>query len=81
LGAVLQSKLGGFGRALNSSVQPAPVAPPDGARWEEHVYAGPAGTRPYKLYVPSTSRGQALPLVVMLHGCTQSPDDFAAAPG
>ena len=21
---------------------------------------------------------QALPLVVMLHGCTQSPDDFAA---
>jgi poly(hydroxyalkanoate) depolymerase family esterase len=29
-------------------------------------------------YVPSGYNGQALPLVVMLHGCTQSPDDFAA---
>ena len=28
--------------------------------------------------MPSTYHGQTLPLVVMLHGCTQSPDDFAA---
>ena len=27
---------------------------------------------------PAATRGQAVPLVVMLHGCTQSPDDFAA---
>ena len=27
---------------------------------------------------PGSYHGQALPLVVMLHGCTQSPDDFAA---
>ena len=40
-------------------------------------YANQAGTRPYKLYVPSSYVGQALPLVVMLHGCTQTPDDFA----
>lgn len=34
--------------------------------------------RDYKLYVPAQADTRALPLVVMLHGCTQNPDDFAA---
>lgn len=37
-----------------------------------------AGTRDHKLFVPPARPGQALPLVVMLHGCGQDPDDFAA---
>lgn len=41
-------------------------------------YTNQAGSRTYKLYIPSGYHGQALPLMVMLHGCTQSPDDFAA---
>jgi poly(hydroxyalkanoate) depolymerase family esterase len=44
-----------------------------------------AGTRAYKLYVPSShaegAPGTALPLIVMLHGCTQSANDFAAGTG
>ncbi len=67
---------------LDGRVGPAtgrtPVPVPDGARFEERSYTNEAGSRAYKLYVPSGYRGQALPLVVMLHGCTQSPDDFAA---
>jgi poly(hydroxyalkanoate) depolymerase family esterase len=56
----------------------APAPLPDGARFEERTFANEAGTRTYKLYIPSSYTGQPVPLVVMLHGCTQSPDDFAA---
>jgi poly(hydroxyalkanoate) depolymerase family esterase len=41
-------------------------------------YANAGGHRDYKLYIPPTAGAGPLPLVVMLHGCTQNPDDFAA---
>ena len=56
----------------------APAPLPEGARFEERTFANEAGSRAYKLYIPSGYTGQPVPLVVMLHGCTQSPDDFAA---
>lgn len=63
--------------------EPTPSAPPvtEGARFLTKTFANAAGERGYKLYVPSGYRGEPLPLVVMLHGCTQSPDDFAAGTG
>ena len=72
----------GLGRGLEGLARPsvnrAPIAVPAGAQFGEHVFANQAGSRAYKLYVPSGYNEQPLPLVVMLHGCTQSPDDFAA---
>ena len=51
---------------------------PEGTRFIAGTFSNAAGSRTYKLFIPSRSQGQQLPLVVMLHGCTQSPDDFAA---
>jgi poly(hydroxyalkanoate) depolymerase family esterase len=54
-------------------------------RFIDASYTNDAGTRDYKLYVPSTytnqPAGQPSPLLVMLHGCTQNPDDFALGTG
>lgn len=55
----------------------ASVSVPEGGRFVERSYSNNAGTRSYKLYIPSGYTGQAVPLIVMLHGCTQNPDDFA----
>jgi hypothetical protein len=64
---------------LGSLLHPAPVAPPvEGAQFISGSYTNHAGTRNYKLYIPASYHGQAMPLLVMLHGCTQNPDDFAA---
>lgn len=54
------------------------AAPATGSRFEDRTYSGARGTASYKLYVPSGYDGTPLPLLVMLHGCSQSPEDFAA---
>ena len=71
----------GRGAPAGTVVRDAAQPLPDGARFDLHAYTSAAGSRPYKLYIPSGYDGRALPLLVMLHGCTQSPDDFAAGTG
>jgi poly(hydroxyalkanoate) depolymerase family esterase len=70
-----------LGRRTGPAAPPAPTDParphPEG-RFLDGAYRNAAGARGYKLYVPSGYAGQAVPLVVMLHGCTQTPTDFAA---
>jgi poly(hydroxyalkanoate) depolymerase family esterase len=70
------------GLRLRGGTKRAPLSArdivPNGARFIEGSYSSPAGSRAYRLFIPSGYHGQPLPLIVMLHGCTQSPEDFAA---
>jgi len=73
------SELGLSGpRKGSGSFRRSVVRVPEGARFEERAFSNDLGSRTYKVYVPSRYSGEALPVVVMLHGCTQDPDDFAA---
>jgi poly(hydroxyalkanoate) depolymerase family esterase len=65
----LSGALGRAWRALRGSKAPG--------RFIKRTYSNEAGTRAYKVYLPAGYGGQSLPLVVMLHGCKQTPDDFA----
>ena len=63
------------------AVADAPFAPVRSGEFVTRSFTGAHGSLNYKLYVPAShaSAPEARrPLVVMLHGCTQDPDDFAA---
>ena len=51
---------------------------PRTGRFTASTFTAEAGTRSFKLFEPVGFEGRALPLLVMLHGCSQNPDDFAA---
>lgn len=57
-------------------IQPADLAPAAGS-YVSGTFSGSSGSRSYKLYIPSAQETPC-PLIVMLHGCQQSADDFAA---
>lgn len=52
----------------------------DAGRFEERQYAGPEGMMSYMLYRPAGIKA-GTPLVIMLHGCTQTPENFALGTG
>jgi poly(hydroxyalkanoate) depolymerase family esterase len=57
---------------LRRANAPAPLH-----RFDSGTFVTTVGARPYKLFVPEGFTGEPLPLLVMLHGCKQDPDDFA----
>ena len=48
------------------------------ASFEAHRFGFDGRTHAYRLYVPPRSDDRLLPVIVMLHGCTQDAADFAA---
>lgn len=53
-----------------------PASDGDG-EFRSHRFTCSAGSMDYKLFTPTGLSAARAPLIVMLHGCTQSPDDFA----
>ena len=61
------------GSAPTPALRKAPPVPvPEGAAYLARTFTCAAGSRDYKVYVPSGAEGRALPLIVMLHGCAQT---------
>lgn len=68
-------------------LRPMPAGPavepdvPAGARWERLRFAGRGGARDYRLFVPASAAQAPSGLLLLLHGCTQTPEDFAVGTG
>lgn len=67
--------------AVAAASHRGPPSIPEGAQFLSLTASARAGVRDFKLYLPRNRLKQGLPLVVMLHGCTQDPDDFAVGTG
>lgn len=79
-----KGELPALGRGMEAlgKLRKAPVvAVPDGSAYLARTYDCDAGARPYKVYVPARRGEGRRPLVIMLHGCTQTADDFAVGCG
>lgn len=50
---------------------------PKGAQYLDRTHRSAAGSRSYKLYLPASHPKRPKGLILMLHGCNQTPDDFA----
>ncbi len=70
-------------RVIDDEAAPPHAAGSTPEQWTDGRFTHQGRTLAYKLYLPpvsGTAPGATLqrPLVLMLHGCTQDPDDFAA---
>ena len=65
-------------RQASSDHESSIAQAPRPGSFETREFSNRAGTRAYKVYVPAATADAPRALMVMLHGCTQSADDFAA---
>ena len=70
-------------RAMKTNAQEAWLRSLGGrrSRFELRTFTGSAGSRNYRLYAPATGLRAPCGLLVMLHGCTQTAEEFALATG
>lgn len=59
-----------------ASPSKSPVIP-KGAQYLERTHSSSTGARDFSLYLPASQPDGPKGLIVMLHGCTQDPNDFA----
>lgn len=76
LGETLR-KIAAGGMPGKARAKGAPPAVAPGAQFLALTHVSDTGSRDYKLYVPAGRSTAPMPLIIMLHGCTQTPDDFA----
>ncbi len=65
-----------YGMIRRDNLQPE--GGPRRLMWQRYIHSAPAGTLPYFVYAPDNEQdGTPVPLVVMLHGCAQTAEEFA----
>ncbi len=74
-------KIAAGGMPGTTITRSSPEPLPSGAQFLSLSHTSPHGHRDYRLYIPAKPAQTPMPLIVMLHGCTQSPEDFAAGTG
>lgn len=62
-----------------SGLSQAPI--PTGALFQDDIFTCAAGSRRYRAYIPASAANGASGVVMMLHGCSQTPEDFATGTG
>ena len=67
-------------RSSEPAARPSAAKPELVSGFASGMFTGAAGSLGYRLYVPVDAR-PGMPLVVMLHGCTQNAEDFATGTG
>ncbi|AUT66057.1 esterase [Paraburkholderia terrae] len=66
------------GKCADSAAMASLTRVPAESIWLQKTFRGKMGSRNYKVYIPTSYGCEPLPMIVMLHGANQDPDDFAA---